>query len=130
MPSVRLILIFARPNTFLLSSMVDDPSTDNSIRWLESGDGFLIVNAETFAKDVLPLYFKHNNFATFVRQLNMYDFSKVWTHMPHCVICNAFISVFSRFRSSLRAALEVWLRGFAFACAYRCGCSAYDAALR
>lgn len=58
-------------------SMVDDPSTDNSIRWLAAGDGFLLVNAEVFAKDVLPLYFKHNNFATFVRQLNMYDFSKV-----------------------------------------------------
>lgn len=57
--------------------MVDDPSTDNSIRWLAAGDGFLLVNAEVFAKDVLPLYFKHNNFATFVRQLNMYDFSKV-----------------------------------------------------
>jgi len=60
-----------------LYHMVDDPNTNNCIAWNNAGDGFVLLNAEAFSRDVLPQYFKHNNFATFVRQLNMYDFSKV-----------------------------------------------------
>lgn len=40
---------------------------------------FLVEKHEEFAKTVLPRFYKHNTFASFVRQLNMYDFHKV----PH-----------------------------------------------
>lgn len=39
----------------------------------------LVEKHEEFAKTVLPRFYKHNTFASFVRQLNMYDFHKV----PH-----------------------------------------------
>lgn len=38
---------------------------------LQSGNSFHVFDQGQFAKEVLPKYFKHNNMASFVRQLNM-----------------------------------------------------------
>jgi FtsZ-binding cell division protein ZapB len=59
--------------------MVDDSSTDDLIRWAPDGLSFFVLHHEEFAKRVLPRFFKHSNFSSFVRQLNMYGFHKV----PH-----------------------------------------------
>ncbi|NWI52715.1 HSF2 protein, partial [Calyptomena viridis] len=42
-----------------------------------NGKSFLVLDEQRFAKEILPKYFKHNNMASFVRQLNMYGFRKV-----------------------------------------------------
>ncbi|TDL27335.1 hypothetical protein BD410DRAFT_782426 [Rickenella mellea] len=62
-----------------LYEMVSDSATDDLIRWSDAGDSFFVLDHERVAHDVLPRWFKHNNFASFVRQLNMYGFRKV----PH-----------------------------------------------
>lgn len=46
------------------------------IRWSEKGDSFIVLDEDEFAKTLIPEYFKHSNYASFVRQLNMYGFHK------------------------------------------------------
>ncbi|KAM9643028.1 heat shock factor protein 1 isoform 5-T5 [Morphnus guianensis] len=60
-----------------LWTLVEDPDTDSLICWSPSGSSFHVFDQGQFAKEVLPKYFKHNNMASFVRQLNMYGFRKV-----------------------------------------------------
>jgi len=40
-------------------------------------DTMVIFDSEKFASEVIPQYFKHNNFRSFVRQLNFYGFRKL-----------------------------------------------------
>jgi heat shock transcription factor, other eukaryote len=46
------------------------------IRWSDDGRSFIVLNEDEFAKTLIPELFKHNNYASFVRQLNMYGFHK------------------------------------------------------
>ncbi|CAO3642040.1 unnamed protein product [Mucor hiemalis] len=70
-----------------LYNMVGDESTMRLVRWSIAGNSFLVEGHEEFAKSVLPRFYKHNTFASFVRQLNMYDFHKV-PHIQQGVIVN------------------------------------------
>jgi len=62
------------PAPFLTKTfqLVDDPRTDHVVSWGEDGATFVVWRPPEFARDLLPNYFKHNNFSSFVRQLNTY----------------------------------------------------------
>uniref|UniRef100_A0A4W4DTG4 HSF-type DNA-binding domain-containing protein n=1 Tax=Electrophorus electricus TaxID=8005 RepID=A0A4W4DTG4_ELEEL len=60
-----------------LWTLVEDPDTDPLICWSPNGNSFHVFDQGRFSKEVLPKYFKHNNMASFIRQLNMYGFRKV-----------------------------------------------------
>ncbi|KAG2172140.1 hypothetical protein INT44_006609 [Umbelopsis vinacea] len=62
-----------------LFRMVSETSTNELIHWSVDGKSFIVEHQDDFSKALLPRYFKHNTFASFVRQLNMYNFHKV----PH-----------------------------------------------
>lgn len=44
-------------------------SDRNGVPLLQEGDGIVIRNAERLASDVLPRYYKHSNYQSFVRQV-------------------------------------------------------------
>ncbi|CAI0560877.1 unnamed protein product [Linum tenue] len=52
--------------------MVDDPSTDSVVSWSASNKSFIVWSPPEFSRDLLPRFFKHNNFSSFIRQLNTY----------------------------------------------------------
>ncbi|XP_057796165.1 heat stress transcription factor A-4b-like [Salvia miltiorrhiza] len=66
------------PAPFLVKTyeMVDDPMTNSVVSWSHTGQSFVVWNPPEFARDLLPKYFKHNNFSSFIRQLNTYGFRK------------------------------------------------------
>jgi hypothetical protein len=49
------------------------------------GRTIVIKKIDVFAANVLPKFFKHSNFQSFVRQLHIYDFHKTSTLDPNHV---------------------------------------------
>ena len=47
--------------------------------WSDNGEYFLVKDPKIFAEKEIPKVYKHNNFSSFVRQLNFYGFRKIRT---------------------------------------------------
>jgi hypothetical protein len=76
----RMMTHFVFPDFFTLAQKTFelintcDPAVAS---WSNDGLTFVVKDSKKFQDDVIPKYFKHNNFSSFVRQLNFYGFHKV-----------------------------------------------------
>ncbi|KAF2669501.1 hypothetical protein BT63DRAFT_262711 [Microthyrium microscopicum] len=59
-----------------IRSFLDEDRNTELIRWSDDGKSFVVLDEDEFAKTLIPELFKHKNYASFVRQLNMYGFHK------------------------------------------------------
>ena len=62
------------PKTF---DMVSNPDFANTISWSPDGKEVLIKHVGQLCSQVLPHYFNHRSYQSFIRQLNKYGFEKV-----------------------------------------------------
>ncbi|GMI93422.1 SCHIZORIZA, heat shock transcription factor B4 [Hibiscus trionum] len=53
-----------------------DGNSRKIVSWNDEGTGFVVWSPAEFSELTLPRYFKHNNFSSFIRQLNTYGFKK------------------------------------------------------
>ncbi|KAI5061651.1 hypothetical protein GOP47_0024156 [Adiantum capillus-veneris] len=71
----------ASPPRFLKKTydMIEDAASNSVVSWSSGNNSFIVWSLSEFCESLLPRYFKHNNFSSFVRQLNTYGFKKVRT---------------------------------------------------
>lgn len=62
-----------------LQEILEDENNRELVSWDCEGRSFSIHNMRHFENLILPKYFRHARFSSFVRQLNMYNFHKVKT---------------------------------------------------
>ena len=62
-----------------LYAILNDNKYAKYIQWSKDGKSLIIFNQNSFTKNVLPHFFNHNNYSSFVRQLNLYNFHKIKT---------------------------------------------------
>uniref|UniRef100_A0A7S2W9J3 HSF-type DNA-binding domain-containing protein n=1 Tax=Mucochytrium quahogii TaxID=96639 RepID=A0A7S2W9J3_9STRA len=73
-PQQRIMVTKFLKKTFQL---VENPENHEYVDWSPDGKVVVIKKLHGFCEKVLPKYFKHSNFASFVRQLNMYGFNRM-----------------------------------------------------
>eukprot|EP00002_Diphylleia_rotans_P039657 TRINITY_DN9252_c0_g1_i1.p1 TRINITY_DN9252_c0_g1~~TRINITY_DN9252_c0_g1_i1.p1 ORF type:complete len:401 (+),score=94.70 TRINITY_DN9252_c0_g1_i1:56-1258(+) len=77
----KATVLFPTGFALKLWDIVEEEETNNVIGWEHHGQSFTIREPHVFIQKVLPKYFQHCNMCSFIRQLNLYGFSK--TTEPH-----------------------------------------------
>lgn len=57
--------------------MLHNEQAQEYIHWAHTLETFIITDVDAFSANVLPQYFRHGNFTSFIRQLNIYGFKKL-----------------------------------------------------
>ena len=72
----------SKSDRFLLKlyEILNKEEYNKIIHWSKNGSYIIITNIHSLTKKILPIYFNHQNFSSFVRQLNMYNFHKIRTN--------------------------------------------------
>ena len=70
------IIIKRKSFLSILYEILNDSSYNEIISWNIEGNGIVIKNITKLCEIILPKFFKHNNYSSFVRQLNIYGFYK------------------------------------------------------
>ena len=60
-----------------LFSLLNGPYEDTRIAWSDDGERIVVADPSRFAAEVCPKFFRHKNWNSFSRMLNMYEFHKV-----------------------------------------------------
>ena len=61
---------------FKLYDILNDKESNDIINWSSDDKSIIITNVNMLCNKVLPKYYKHTNYSSFVRQLNIYGFNK------------------------------------------------------
>ncbi|CAK79166.1 unnamed protein product (macronuclear) [Paramecium tetraurelia] len=54
-----------------------NPENEDIIGFTDKGNAFVVKDQSKLSNEILPTHFKHHNFSSFIRQLNMYGFKKI-----------------------------------------------------
>ena len=75
----KLFKLEKKKKSFLskLYDILNNTTYKEIIYWNKEGKGIIIANVYEFSTMVLPKYYKHSNYSSFVRQLNLYGFHKI-----------------------------------------------------
>ena len=73
--SIKRTKIGAFPR--ILHHMLSKEELSGIITWLSHGCSWKIVNKSRFVDEVIPKFFKHKNFKSFLRQVNGWGFVRI-----------------------------------------------------